>query len=131
MSIDGTRKTSTSTHSIYKFVPNFKTKSSSFSILIFCFALSIAGLSFTNAQPYKTNVNDINWARFVAPSPLEMSSNSVTQYEGDEEPENDDLMEQESDTGNNNDVSKFEWGHNGTCESLVVLWMNDEYENIN
>ena len=115
MSIDGTRKTSTSTHSIYKFVPNFKTKSSSFSILIFCFALSIAGLSFTNAQPYQTNVNDINWARFVAPSPLEMSSNSVAQYEGDEEPENDDVMEQESDTGNNNEVSKFEWDHNRRC----------------
>ena len=112
MSIDGTRKTYNSTHQINKFVPIFKSKSSSFSISFVCFVLLIAGCPFTNAQPYKTNVNDINWQRFVAPSPLEMSSNSLAPYEGDEEPENEEVMEQESETGNNNDVSKFEWDHN-------------------
>merc|ERR1711963_396834 len=103
MSVDGTNKNRTSTIQTHKLVPIFKYKPSTFSILSVCFVLSIASSSFTNAQPYKTDLNDINWARYVAPSPLEMSSGSISAYDNEEKPMDADVIEEGPEPGTNHD----------------------------
>ena len=111
MSVDGTNKNRTSTIQTHKLVPIFKYKPSTFSILSVCFVLSIASSSFTNAQPYKTDLNDINWARYVAPSPLEMSSGSIAAYDNEEKPMDADVIEEGPEPGTNHDVSNIISNH--------------------
>ena len=58
------------------------------SVVTFCLVFSLASCAFSNAQPYKINVNDIKWATFAAPSPLELSaetSNDNVNYERSDE----------------------------------------------
>ena len=47
------------------------------SVFTFCLVFSLASNAFSNAQPYKINVNDIKWATFAAPSPLELSAETL------------------------------------------------------
>ena len=51
-------------------------------ILLFTLYLtfSIGCITSLKAQPYNGNVNDISWARYVAPSPLAMEANSFNDY---------------------------------------------------
>ena len=53
-----------------------------FLILTLYLIFSLGCFTSSNAQPYQTNLNDISWARFVAPSPLAMSANTFNDYEG-------------------------------------------------
>lgn len=51
--------------------------------VLFFALLSIACLSGTHAKPYpKDRFKNINWANYVAPSPLEMSAGAQQQYDG-------------------------------------------------
>jgi len=77
----------------------FTFSSPTVSVFTFCIVFSLASFAFSNAQPYKTNVNDINWARFVAPSPLEMAAEPFNDYD-DEERSEEGVIENEPMKGN-------------------------------
>ena len=51
---------------------------------VFCIALlSIACISCTHARAYQDrNINPINWANYIAPSPLDMSGDAYQQHDG-------------------------------------------------
>merc|ERR1712018_1048672 len=101
MLVDGTRHNSASNSHNHQHLPIFRNKSSILNIfsnvgvLTFCVVFSIACLSFSNAQPYKTNVNDINWARYVAPSPVEMGQDPYIEYGDDDNSAEDGIIEEE------------------------------------
>merc|ERR1712018_482901 len=101
MLVDGTRHNSASNSHNHQHLPIFRNKSSILNIfsnvgvLTFCVVFSIACLSFSNAQPYKTNVNDINWARYVAPSPVEMGQDPYIEYGDDDNSVEDGIIEEE------------------------------------
>merc|ERR1712227_928233 len=101
MLVDGTRQNSASNSHNHQHLPIFRSKSSILNIfsnvgvLTFCVVFSIACLSFSNAQPYKTNVNDINWARYVAPSPVEMGQDPYIEYGDDDNSAEDGIIEEE------------------------------------
>ena len=123
MLVDGTRKNTASNKNNYKLVPtlnNRSSKSTSFtfsnpkvSVFTFCIVFSLGSFAFSDAQPYKTNVNNINWARFVAPSPLEMAPEPFNDYEDDERSDEDGIIENEPIKGSKKDVSIFSWCHSG------------------
>ena len=115
MLVDGTRcKNNASDNIDCKLVPNLTNRSSksakftfsspTVSVFTFCIVFSLASFAFSNAQPYKTNVNDINWARFVAPSPLEMAAEPFNDYDDDERSE-EGVIENEPMKGNKKEVS--------------------------
>ena len=101
MLVDGTRQNSASNSHNRQLLPILRNKSSILNIfsnvgvLTFCVVFSIACLSFSNAQPYKTNVNDINWARYVAPSPVEMGQDPYIEYGDDDNSVEDGIIEEE------------------------------------
>merc|ERR1712038_1564243 len=101
MLVDGTRQNSASNSQNHQQLPILRNKSSILNIfsnvgvLTFCIVFSIACLSFSNAQPYKTNVNDINWARYVAPSPVEMGQDPYIEYGDDDNSVEDGIIEEE------------------------------------
>ena len=101
MLVDGTRQNSASNSHNHQHLPIFRNKSSILNIfsnvgvLTFFVVFSIGCLSFSNAQPYKTNVNDINWARYVAPSPVEMGQDSYIEYGDDDNSVEDGIIEEE------------------------------------
>ena len=101
MLVDGTRQNSASNSHNHQELPTLRNNSSILNIfsnvgvLTFCVVFSIACLSFSNAQPYKTNVNDINWARYVAPSPVEMGQDPYIEYGDDDNSVEDGIIEEE------------------------------------
>ena len=101
MLVYGTRQNSASNSHNHQQFPILRKKSSILNIffnvraLTFCVVLSISCLSFSNAQPYKTNVNDINWARYVAPSPVEMGQDPYIEYGDDDNSVEDGIIEEE------------------------------------
>jgi len=83
-----------------------------FLLLTFFVIFSIDCLACLHAQPYKTNLNDISWARYVAPSPLGMSDDTFNDYEGDksDDEREEGIIEEEPVQGNteNNVPSAYE-----------------------
>ena len=99
--VGGTRQNSTSNCHNHQLLLILRNKSSILNIfsnvgvLTFCVVFSIACLSFSNAHPYWTNVNNFNWARDVAPSPIEMRQYPYIEYEDDDNSVEDGIIEEE------------------------------------
>ena len=117
MLVDGTCKNIDSNDNKHRF-PRLKNKScfnsadptaTSPTILILTLYLiiSIGCVTSSKAQPYKGNLNDISWQRYVAPSPLAMSANSFNEYE-DQDSDIDNaegIIEDAPEKGNKKNVS--------------------------
>ena len=86
MLLDGTTKNIDSNDYKRRF-PRLKNRSHlsisspTFLLLTLYLIFFIGCFTSSQAQPYKGNLNDISWARYVAPSPLAMSANSFNEYE--------------------------------------------------
>ena len=101
MLVNGTRQNSTSNCHNHQLLPILRNKSSILNIfsnvgvLTFCVVFSIACLSFSNAHPYKTILNDFNWTRYVAPYPIKMGQYPYIEYGDDDNSVEDGIIEEE------------------------------------
>ena len=64
-------------------------------VLTFCVVFATACLSFSNALPYKTILNDFNWTRYVAPSPIKMGQYPYIEYGDDDYSVEDGIIEED------------------------------------